>query len=66
MEDLDHWRIETRKCSVITDFKFIENKEEWTGLKSIVKIESIREFKNSDRPTETATRYYISSLLTTA
>jgi predicted transposase YbfD/YdcC len=65
-EDLDHGRIETRKCSVITDFKFIENKEEWTGLKSIIKIESIREFKNSDRPTETATRYYISSLLTTA
>jgi predicted transposase YbfD/YdcC len=65
-EDLDHGRIETRKCSVITDFKFIENKEEWTGLKSIIKIESIREFKNSDKPTETATRYYISSLLTTA
>lgn len=62
-EDLDHGRIETRKCSVITDFKFIENIEEWTGLKSIIKIESIREFKNSDKPTETATRYYISSLL---
>ena len=65
-EDLDHGRIETRKCSVITDFKFIEKKQEWTGLKSIIKIESIREFKNSDRPTQTATRYYISSLLTTA
>lgn len=65
-EDLDHGRIETRKCSVITDFKFIENIEEWTGLKSIIKIESIREFKNSDKPTETATRYYISSLLTQA
>ncbi|HYQ57097.1 MAG TPA: ISAs1 family transposase, partial [Draconibacterium sp.] len=63
-EELDHGRIETRKCSVITDFKFVENREEWTGLKSIVKIESIREFKNSDRPTETATRYYISSLQT--
>ena len=65
-EDLNHRRIETRKCSVITDFKFIENTEEWTGLKSIIKIESIREFKNSDKPTETATRYYISSLLTGA
>jgi len=65
-EELDHGRIETRKCSVITDFKFIENTQEWTGLKSIIKIESIREFKNSDKPTETATRYYISSLLTTA
>ena len=65
-EDLDHGRIETRKCSVITDFRFIENKQEWTGIKSIVKIESIREFKNSDKPNETATRYYISSLLTGA
>ncbi len=65
-EDLDHGRIETRKCSVITDFKFIENTQEWTGIKSIIKIESIREFKNSDKPTGTATRYYISSLLTGA
>ena len=65
-EDLDHGRIETRKCSVITDFKFIENIEEWAELKSIIKIESIREFKNSDKPTETGTRYYISSLLTQA
>jgi predicted transposase YbfD/YdcC len=65
-EELDHGRIETRKCSVISDFKFIENIEEWSGLKSIIKIESIREFKNSDKPTETATRYYISSLLTQA
>nr|WP_320154002.1 ISAs1 family transposase [uncultured Draconibacterium sp.] len=62
-EELDHGRIETRKCSVISTFEFIENKEEWTGLKSIVKIESTREFKNSDKPTEYATRYYISSLL---
>jgi len=65
-EELDHGRIETRKCSVITDFNFIENKQEWADLKSIIKIESIREFKNSDKPTETATRYYISSMFTTA
>lgn len=65
-EDLDHGRIETRKCSVITDFKFIENRQEWAGLQSIVKVESIREFKNSDKPTETFTRYYISSLLSGA
>jgi len=65
-EELDHGRIETRKCSVITDFNFIENKQEWAGLKSIIKVESTREFKNSDKPTETATRYYISSVFTTA
>lgn len=61
-EELDHGRIETRKCSVINDFEFIEKKGEWSGLKSIVKIESTREFKNSDKPIEYATRYYISSL----
>ena len=65
-EDLDHGRIETRKCSVITDFKFIENRQEWVGIKSVVKVESIREFKNSDKPTESFTRYYISSLLSGA
>ncbi len=61
-EDLGHGRIETRKCSVIDTFEFIENTDKWIELKSIVKIESIREFKNSDKPKETATRYYISSL----
>ena len=61
-EDLGHGRIETRICSVITDFKFIENNNEWKNLKSIMKIESTREFKNSNKPTEKATRYYISSL----
>lgn len=64
-EDVDfgHGRIETRKCSLITDFKFIENKNnKWKGLKCVIKMESKREFKNSNRPTETDVRYYISSL----
>ena len=61
-EDLGHGRIETRVCSVITDFQFIGKESEWKNLKSIVRIESIREFKNSDKEKETATRYYISSL----
>lgn len=60
--DLDHGRIETRKCSVINDFKFIEQNNQWKNLTSIIKIESCREFKNSNKPTENATRYYISSL----
>jgi len=61
-EDLGHGRIETRTCSVITDFKFIENQNAWKDLASIIRIESIREFKNSDKATEKATRYYISNL----
>lgn len=61
--DMGHGRIETRKCSVISNFLFIENKDEkWKKLNQVIKIESIREFKNSKKPTEKATRYYISSL----
>ena len=62
-QDLDHGRIETRKCSVLTNFQFIEQDSPWEGLKSIIKIESKREFKNTNKPIETATRYYISSLM---
>ena len=68
-EDLDagHGRIETRKCSIIsTDFQHVENSNKWTNLQTIIKIESIREFKNSEKPKEEAIRYYISSLKTSA
>ena len=61
-EDLGHGRIETRTCSVIKDFKFIENQNQWKNLTSIIQIESIREFKNSNKETEKSTRYYISNL----
>ena len=64
-QDLDHGRIETRKCSIITDFKHIENTDKWKQLKSIIKMKSQR-IKNSDKPIEKATRYYISSLETKA
>lgn len=65
-EDIGHGRIETRRCSVINDFQFMETNEKWKHLKSIVRIQSTREFKNSDKPTENAVRYYISSIKTHA
>ena len=61
-QDIGHGRIETRTCSVITDFKFIESQNDWKDLASIIRIESVREFKNTDKETEKATRYYISNL----
>jgi len=61
-EGLDHGRIETRKCSIISDFQFIPTENNWNKLSTIIKIESTRVFKNSEKNTETATRYYISSL----
>jgi hypothetical protein len=30
--DCGHGRVETRRCSVISDLSLIESKEEWTGL----------------------------------
>ena len=59
--DFGHGRIETRTCSIITDLRGMSNTGKWKDLKTIIKIESVREFKNSDRPTENAVRYYISS-----
>jgi predicted transposase YbfD/YdcC len=60
--NLDHGRIEKRTCSVISTFSHLESQHKWKDLKSIVRIESSREFKNSNKATETATRYYISNL----
>ncbi|MFT5718969.1 MAG: putative transposase YbfD/YdcC [Oleiphilaceae bacterium] len=59
--DGDHGRIETRGCSVITDFQHVEKAGEWKGLNAVIKNESKREFKNFDKPTQNAVRYYISS-----
>jgi len=44
-QGLDHGRIETRICSCITDFDFIPKKNSWINLKTIIRIESTREFK---------------------
>lgn len=55
----DHGRIEKRKCSVINNLEWIEDKDAWAGLQSIVKIEADREI-NSKVTKEV--RYYISSL----
>ncbi len=60
--DFGHGRIETRICSIKTIFECMQDIKKWKNLKTIIKVESKREFKNSDKPTETAVRYYISSV----
>lgn len=63
-QDLDfgHGRIETRICSVINTFDHIQSQGKWAGMKSVIRIESVREFKDDGkRETEKSTRYYISS-----
>lgn len=63
----DHGRIETRKCSVISELKHVKNQnDKWMDLNQIIRIESIREFKNSSKKPEESVRYYITSLNDTA
>ena len=59
--DCGHGRIENRKCEMIGDLRFLDDKEQWTGLQSIIKISSKRYIKK--KGTETSEiRYYITSL----
>lgn len=60
-EDFDHGRIEKRTCTVIKDLSMIDNNEQWTGIKSIIRIDSERIIKTTGE-VENSTRYYISSL----
>lgn len=59
--DLGHGRVEKRVCSVIDDLSMIDQREQWKGLQSIVKIDAER-FIKSTGETQQETRYYISSL----
>lgn len=59
--DNDHGRVEKRTYSVITDLKWLEKKEEWKGLKSIVKLQSEVYNKLSGKKTIDI-RFYICSL----
>lgn len=59
--DIGHGRIETRKCSVVTNLKFMDVAQNWKGLKSVIKVETERTIKLTSE-VETNTRYYISSL----
>jgi len=62
-EDLDfgHGRIETRICSVYTDFSHLENVNKWKNLNCIVKIDSPRYIKES-KIEQRETLLYISSV----
>ena len=57
------WKAEPIK--VISDMSFIDNSSQWTGIKIISKVETIRYFKSTGK-TETESRYYISSLQSAA
>ena len=57
--DGDHGRIETRRYTVIHDVKWLQERHGWPSLRSVIVVESTREFRGK---TERETRLYISSL----
>lgn len=57
--DADHGRIETRRCTVLKIPEELIEIHQWPGLKTLVEIESTREFNNK---IEHEKRYHISSL----
>jgi len=58
-----HGRIETRNCTVINNLTFLDDKDQWRNLTSIVKVESQRDIRGK---ITNETRLYISSLKTNA
>ena len=59
--DNGHGRVESRTCNVINELQFLDEKEKWKGIQSIVQIKSER-FNKQTSKASTQTRYYISSL----
>lgn len=61
-EDFGHGRIETRSCKVVNDLRFLDERDNWKDLNSIIEIER----KTTDKQTlkqAMQTSYYISSAL---
>jgi predicted transposase YbfD/YdcC len=61
----DHGRIETRRCVVTNDVGWLQEQgQHWTGLQSLIMVESTRDILHGDgtRACSTERRYYISSL----
>lgn len=58
-------RIETREVTISDDVLRLQQLHDWPGLKSIIRVISMREHKKTGKK-ETATRYYLSSQILTA
>ena len=59
--DLGHGRIELRKCEVVDQLRFLDDRDDWQDLKSIARVSSRRINKQSGKES-VETRYYITSL----
>lgn len=56
--DADHGRIETRRYVMSSDIEWLQDKENWPGIKSLGMVESEREIKGESSREK---RFYISS-----
>ena len=56
----DHGRIEERRCWITEEINWLEQKDEWQNLKSVVMVEAVREVIGGAKTVER--RYFISSL----
>lgn len=59
-----HGRIEQRRCWVTEKIDWLEKREDWQNLKSVVMVEAIREVIGGEQTVER--RYFISSLAANA
>ena len=59
--DAAHGRLKTRTCRATGKLDFMDNKEQWEGIRSVVEIRSERYIKQTGQASE-ETKYYITSL----
>jgi predicted transposase YbfD/YdcC len=59
--DAGHGRVETRICEATGDLTFMDDKQEWPGIRSVVRVKSQR-FTKQTGTESNETRYYISSV----
>ncbi len=60
----DHGRIEERRCWITTEIDWLEGRDNWKNLKSLILVEAEREIIGGPKTIER--RYFISSLETSA
>lgn len=63
--DKGHGRLEHRRCSVVQTLDWLDERKEWKGLCSIIRLDSSREILATGECSH-ETRYYISSLTESA
>jgi len=60
LHDIDHGRAEIRKCTVIDDLSFLDERKNWKDLKAIVRIET-ETVEKASKISRKEKRYYITS-----